>query len=45
VEEHFWPVDGHFNARGYALLAESIHQRLCERAPALGFPRKDETCP
>jgi lysophospholipase L1-like esterase len=45
VEEHFWPKDGHFNAAGYALLAQGIRERICEKARALDFPWKDGACP
>ena len=39
VDDYFWPLDGHCNARGYALFAEGVGQRLTE---VPGFPRPRE---
>jgi len=37
-EEYKWPIDGHYNARGYELLARGIEDVLCKRLDIDGFP-------
>jgi lysophospholipase L1-like esterase len=31
---YFWPVDGHFNASGYQLMAEEVFNSILEQQPA-----------
>lgn len=38
-QEYYWPIDGHFKAKGYTVLASGVVAYLCETVPQFKHPQ------